>query len=88
MALGVLNALHDSKIRVPEDISLAGFDNVVFSSIASIPITTVTQDITKMVNIGVDTLFDIIKENDFRNTHSVLVKPELVIRESTREKNI
>lgn len=87
MALGVLKALHDSKIRVPEDISLAGFDNVVFSSIATTPITTVTQDITKMVNICVDTLLDIIKENNFTSINSVFIKPELVIRESTSEKN-
>jgi LacI family transcriptional regulator len=88
MALGVLNALHDKNIKVPEDISLAGFDNVVFSSIASIPITTVSQDIPRMVNTGVDTLLDIIKNNNRGSIHSVFIKPELIIRESTKEKRL
>ncbi len=86
MALGVLKALHDSKIKVPEDISVAGFDNVVFSSIATTPITTVTQDIPEMVNICVDILLDIIKKNEFISMDPVFVKPELIIRESTSQK--
>lgn len=86
MALGVLNALHEKQIKVPDDISVAGYDNVVYSSIASIPITTVTQDIETMVNIGVDMLMEIIKKDFQPEVHSVFVKPELVIRNSTKEK--
>lgn len=81
MALGVLNTLKADHIDVPGDISVAGYDNMIFSSVASIPITTVNQDIEqiswKAVNIAVNR----IKGGDI--VEKILIKPELIIREST-----
>ena len=41
MAFGVLRALRELKIKVPENIGLAGFDDISFASVAGVPLTTV-----------------------------------------------
>lgn len=82
MALGVINTLKEDNIWIPEDVSVAGYDNTIFSTISSVPITTVHQDIEKMSWNSVNMLVNILKEGNVK-TKSILIKPELVIREST-----
>jgi len=43
LAIGMLTGLHNHGIRIPEDISLVGFDNIVFSAYTSPPLTTLDQ---------------------------------------------
>lgn len=43
MAIGVLKGLHQAGLRVPEDMSLTGFDNIVFSAYTNPPLTTFDQ---------------------------------------------
>jgi len=43
MAIGILKALHQSDIRVPEEMSITGFDNIVFSAYTTPPLTTFDQ---------------------------------------------
>jgi LacI family transcriptional regulator len=83
MALGVLKALLDNGIRIPEDISVAGYDNMIFSSISTIPITTVSQDIELMSGIAVDMLLRRINSENAAPDDNVFIKPKLIIRQST-----
>lgn len=85
MAVGVVNTLKEHKIRIPENISVAGYDNTLFSTISPVPVTTVSQDIEKMSWNAVNMLVNIIKNND-KKVESIFIKPELVIRESTGPK--
>ena len=82
MALGVLRAVTECGIRIPEQMSLAGYDNVIYSSIATIPITTVEQDIEAMAGAAVDMLLGMTSEswNDHR---AVMLQPKLIVRGST-----
>ena len=48
MALGVVNALGERGVRVPEDVAVAGFDDSIFSRVSPISITTVRQDVCRM----------------------------------------
>ena len=87
MALGVLRALSEHRIRIPDQVSLAGYDNVIFSSIATIPITTVEQDVRAMAVAAVDMLLGMTAETG--NQHqSVLLQPRLIIRGSTGARTI
>lgn len=85
MALGVLRAVTECGIRIPEQMSLAGYDNVIYSSIATIPITTVEQDVETMAVAAVDMLLGMTPE-DWNNHRTLLLPPKLIVRESTGRK--
>lgn len=81
MALGVLRALLDRGIDVPGQVSVAGFDDVVFASVSAIPITTVRQDIAALARLSVDTLLALPQQGG--PASATLVEPQLIVRHST-----
>ncbi len=82
MALAVINALKANGLSVPQDISVAGYDDMFFSTISSVPITTVKQDILKISRNAVDILLRKIESASMEN-EKILIKTELIIRDST-----
>ena len=87
LALGAVRAIVDRGYRIPADIAVAGYDNVIYSSISQVPLTTVYQDLDRMSHDAVDMLFRRISGD--RSDHPLLqlVRPELVVRESTGGRN-
>lgn len=81
MALGVINTLRSHDISVPEECAVTGYDNVMFSMISSVPITTVEQDISKIARKSSELIFDMI-EGDKMGCHEYLVKTKLILRAS------
>lgn len=82
MALGVLRQLRDLEIRVPEDISVTGFDNIRLSEFCSPALTTVHIPRDR---IG-QQIFDMLVPEDSSKSlaeKEILIDPELVVREST-----
>lgn len=82
MALGAKRGVIDLGLRIPEDISVAGYDDVIFSSISEIPLTTIRQDIQEISRETVNILFEKIEG---KKPHNRLIKltPELIVRKST-----
>jgi len=81
MALGVLKALHEQGRRVPEDISVVGFDDVPEAAYYWPPLTTVNQDFGTLGRRALElTLRALDGEAD---PVAALVEPALVVREST-----
>jgi len=85
MALGVLKAMYEQGIRVPQDISIAGYDDIIYASLANVPLTTVVQDIERMSRLSVNMIMDMITNNTL-TAENIMIEPELVIRESTSVK--
>jgi LacI family transcriptional regulator len=83
MAVGVMRALREAKVRVPQDIALAGFDDMPFSAHTDPPLTTVRQPIQRTGITAVDTLVDMVK-NPSAQARRIILPTELVIRASTR----
>ncbi|GAB3161957.1 LacI family DNA-binding transcriptional regulator [Myceligenerans halotolerans] len=81
MALGVLRALRDSGRRVPEDVSVVGFDDVPESANYQPPLTTVHQSFDRIGATCVSVLVDEIERGE--RHFPPLVPVELVIRAST-----
>lgn len=82
MAVGVLRQLRDMGVRVPEDISVTGFDNITLSEFCSPALTTVH---IPRERIGRQ-IFDILVPEESSQSLSgqeILIDPELVVREST-----
>ena len=85
MAMGVLKRLKECKIRVPEDISVAGYDDLIYTPLLETPLTTVKQPMEQMCKKAVDILISKIEDPDGIN-EKILLKPELIIRNSTAAK--
>jgi len=87
MAFGVLRALRELKIKVPENIGLAGFDDISFASVAGVPLTTVHIPIEELAVKSVDLLYQRIlyRENpEQKCIWKKTVDTQVVVRQSTR----
>jgi DNA-binding LacI/PurR family transcriptional regulator len=82
-ALGVMRALHYYGLRIPEDVSVVGFDDHSPVRYYEPPLTTVRQDYSLMSQAGLQYLVKLIQEPETPREQRV-IRPELVIRESTR----
>ena len=78
LALGALQAARERGLRVPEDLSLVGYDNVSYAAIPRIHLTTVSQHKFQQGRIAVERLLCQI-QGDRRPTADLL-QPELVVR--------
>lgn len=83
MALGALRALRTKGIRVPEDISVIGYDDLPESGFFEPPLTTVHHDFAGQGERSVEVLLRMINREPAEPPLELL-RPKLVIRESTR----
>lgn len=81
MALGLMNAFHESGVRVPEDVSVIGFDDIPEAAFYWPPLTSVRQDFVELGRRCVATLLSLIKGE--RAEASPPIAPLLVVRGST-----
>jgi DNA-binding LacI/PurR family transcriptional regulator len=80
-ALGAMRAFQEAGRRVPDDISVVGFDDVAIASYSLPTLTTIRQPLEKMGRIAAQTLLDRIEERT-EFVPEIAVEPELVVRES------
>jgi DNA-binding LacI/PurR family transcriptional regulator len=82
-AIGAIRALKESGLRVPEDVSVVGFDDILSAAYASPSLTTVRQPLLEMGRRGAQILLDRIADREKNFPSQVVMEPELVVREST-----
>lgn len=82
MALGVREAVLDSSLKVPEDVALIGFDDIAFSSLKGIEITTVRQKKYDMGALAVEILAGRIEKGGPPKAKHIILEPEIIIRNS------
>ncbi|WP_437773640.1 LacI family DNA-binding transcriptional regulator [Arthrobacter sp. KNU40] len=81
MALGLLRAFSEAGVRVPEDVSVVGFDDQPESGYFTPPLTTVRQDFEELGRRCMDLMLGGIEDGESVGT--TVVEPELVVRQST-----
>jgi len=81
MALGLLHGLAEKGVRVPDDISIVGFDDLPEARHFTPPLTTVRQDFHRLGQRTVDALVAAIEGREA--PQRTLIDPELVVRNST-----
>ena len=82
MALGVMEAARARGLRVPQDLSLVGFDDTHIARMASPPLTTVRQPLREMGAVAVRTALR-LAAGEAVESHHVELATELVVRGST-----
>lgn len=88
MALGVLRAVQEAGLRVPEDLSVIGFDDIPEAEYFGPPLTTIRQDFDELGRRALATLIDLLHDAASaapipRAALRVTTEPSLVVREST-----
>lgn len=84
MAIGALRGAHERGLRVPQDLSIVGFDDIVEASFTCPSLTTIHQDKFTMGRKGMKLLLRLIKEeSNSIQTDMAPLDVKLVIREST-----
>lgn len=82
-ALGAIRALHDAGLRVPEDVSVVGFDDIRMAGYSTPSLTTIRQPLQEMGEKAAQILLNRLTGKSTQQSGEVAVEPELVIREST-----
>ena len=88
-AMGAIRALREAKLRVPQDVSVVGFDDIQSAAYQNPALTTVRQPLREMGRIAAETLLRRIRRSG-TDSHGgeTMVEPKLIIRETTcRAKN-
>lgn len=81
-AMGAIWALREAGLRVPQDVSVIGFDDIPGAAFANPGLTTVRQPLERMGQIAAQTLVNRIEDPD-RYVPEIAIEPEFVVREST-----
>ena len=81
MALGAMNILEAHGCKVPDQVSVCGFDDVVFSRITEMPITTACQPLEQLAR---EAVFQIERAMIGGEMQNILLDTRLVIRKSSR----
>jgi LacI family transcriptional regulator len=82
MARGAYEALYERGLRVPDDLSVVGFDDLEEATWAIPPLTTVRQPLTEMAGMATRMLLSLIDGDGLESTRMELATP-LVVRAST-----
>jgi DNA-binding LacI/PurR family transcriptional regulator len=85
LAIGALSVLWAEGHRVPDDVSVVGYDDVAAATYAVPALTTVGFDRRYLVDAALNLLIDRIQDND-RATSSLIVPHEIIPRKSTRSR--
>lgn len=83
IALGAMKAFTEKEIKIPQDISIIGFDDILFSKIANPPLTTMNVSCTQIGRVAVRQLLEQI-EDPKRPMMKTLIMPSLAIRNSVK----
>ena len=81
MALGCLRALHERRVRIPDDVALVGFDDMPWAEDLNPPLTAVTQPSYELGNQALELLIKRLRHPD-APYRKVILQPRLIVRKS------
>lgn len=82
MAIGLLKAYIEAGKKIPDDLSIIGFDNIKFAQYTVPGLTTVKQDTFMKGRMSAEMILNDLKEGK-RTNHSIIIQPEIIVRGST-----
>ena len=83
-AIGAISAIREAGMRVPKDVSVLGFDDILSAATHHPPLTTVHQPLRSMGQVAATTLLSLIRDDiPHPRPAAITVYPKLVVRKST-----
>jgi len=83
LAIGAIKAVFEAGKRIPDDIALVGYDDIEISEFLFPPLTTVRQPSHEIGETATRILIDKLESEDESELKRVVLKPELIIRQTT-----
>jgi len=86
IAINLISILKDNAVKIPDDISVIGYDNILFSRYITPKLTTIDH---KLESIGIkvaDNLINKLEKGKF-NKKKIIIRPEIIIRDSVLKTN-
>lgn len=84
-AFAVMAACQELEIKVPDDVSIIGNDDINYAKIYSVPLTTIKAPQNEIGRMAAEILIDNIESSKTLPTKRVLLETELIIRKSSKE---
>lgn len=85
MAFGVYQAVEELGLKIPDDLSVVGFDNLKYNLILHPKLTTIEQPIHQMGEVAIKLLFKQIETENTPQVESIYLETKLIVRESTKQ---
>ncbi len=82
-AFGVYAGARDLGLRIPEDVSVVGIDDIALSEIVHPPLTTIRQPVREIARLAVERLIGRLQESEDSPPGHQMLSPQLVVRAST-----
>lgn len=83
IALGVLQKASECGIRVPEDLGVVGFDDIIIASLPQVRLTTIRQPVNRLGELATEMLIKTIHDGTKSYVQKVTLRPELKVRATT-----
>lgn len=83
---GAMKAILEAGLRVPEDVAMVGAGNVTYAELLRVPLTTVDQNSRSIGDRAARLAMKLIGEKEPQRPRSVILGPQLIVRESTRRR--
>jgi LacI family transcriptional regulator len=85
VAVGAMECLLERRVRIPQDMSLIGYDDIYLASLLRVPLTTVHQSKFKMGEMAATGLIERINRGTAGEASHILIRPRLILRDSCTE---
>jgi DNA-binding LacI/PurR family transcriptional regulator len=82
-ALGVYAGARDLGLKIPDDLSVTGVDDITLAEVAEPPLTTVQQPVAEIARLTVERLVSRLSGEDDVHSEHLTLPPKLVVRGST-----
>jgi Transcriptional regulators len=83
IALGVMRAILDAGLRIPEDIAVVGCGNLSYSDFLRVPLTSVDQNSSEIGRLSAELALDLVGSKTLARPKTALTAPRLVVRASS-----
>ena len=83
-AIKTIKVFDDNGLKVPEDISVIGYDNIEISSMVKVPLTTIRQPKYLLGKLATEQLFEILENKSNKGLKRIILRPDLIIRQSCK----
>ncbi len=82
IAIGAMRSISEHNLKIPEDISIIGMDNIKATPYLNVPLTSITSYNEDLCQIALDMLFEALETGNNNNIKNINVSSELIKRES------